>query len=83
MSEIWDAITEFAGNVGLTLSLVMLAALALLVGAFALWRQTGDATKPVLMIILAAVAVVNVLIWTLPGADGIAPIEKIEEAGDG
>ena len=80
MSEIWNAIIEFfVGNVNLTLALVMLVVVALLGGAYALWRQTGDATKPVLMIILAGVAVMNVLIWTVPTDDGTAPIDKLSE----
>lgn len=80
MSDIWNAIIEFfVGNVNLTLALVMLVVVALLGGAYALWRQTGDATKPVLMIILAGVAVMNVLIWTVPTDDGTAPIDKLSE----
>ena len=80
MSGIWNAIIEFfVGNVNLTLALVMLVVVALLGGAYALWRQTGDATKPVLMIILASVAVMNVLIWTVPTDDGTAPIDKLSE----
>lgn len=60
------------------LSLVMLAALALVGGAFVLWRRTGKAKQPVLMLVLAVIAVVNVLIWTLPTADGTAPIDQID-----
>ena len=82
MSDIWNAIIEFfVGNVNLTLALVMLVVVALLGGAYAFWRQTGDATKPVLMIILAGVAVMNVLIWTVPTDDGTAPIDKLSETG--
>ncbi|MEL6239282.1 MAG: hypothetical protein AAFQ90_11930 [Pseudomonadota bacterium] len=82
MSGLWEAITEFfVDNVGITLAVVMLLVFALFGGAYALWRQTGDPTKPVLMVILALVAVVNVLIWTLPDADGAAPIDMIGEAG--
>ncbi|MEM7687922.1 MAG: hypothetical protein AAF291_02775 [Pseudomonadota bacterium] len=81
MGDIWSAITEFfVGNVDLTLGMVMFVVAALLGGAYALWRQTGDATKPVLMVILAGVAVMNVLIWTIPTANGTAPIDKVGEA---
>ncbi|WP_366146154.1 hypothetical protein [Erythrobacter sp.] len=65
------------------LSLVMLAAFALVGGAFVLWRRTGEAKQPVLMLILAAIAVINVLIWTLPDAEGNAPVDLVgEEASE-
>lgn len=67
----------------IVLSIVMLAALALLAGAFALWRRTGETKNPALMVLLAVIAVLNVLIWTLPGADGTAPVEQIKAAGAG
>lgn len=67
----------------IVLSIVMLAALALVAGAFVLWRRTGEARNPALMVLLAVVAVVNVLIWTLPSPDGTAPIEAIKAAGEG
>lgn len=35
------------------------------------------------MVLLAMVAVVNVLIWTLPSTGGQAPIEQIKTAGEG
>ncbi len=82
MSDIWSAIVEFfVSNVSLTLAAVMLVVLALLGGAYFMWRQTGDATKPVLMVILAGVALMNVLIWTVPTKDGTAPIDAYSEAG--
>lgn len=62
----------------IVLSIVMLAALALVAGAFVLWRRTGEVRNPALMVLLAAVAVVNVLIWTLPTPGGTAPIEQIK-----
>lgn len=65
----------------IVLSIVMLAAFALLVGAFALWRRTGEAKNPLLMVLLAAIAVGNVLIWTPPSTGGQAPIEQIKSAG--
>ena len=81
MDEIWYAISEFfVGNISTTLAIVMLVVIAMLGGAYALWRQTGDATKPVLMVILAIVAVVNVLIWTVPTDDGTVPLEAYGEA---
>ena len=65
----------------IVLSIVMLAALALLAGAFLLWRRTGETKNPLLMVLLAAIAVINVLIWTLPSTGGEAPIEQIKAAG--
>jgi drug/metabolite transporter superfamily protein YnfA len=65
------------------LSIVMLAALALVAGAFALWRRTGEAKNPALMVLLAVIAVINVLIWTLPGQGGEAPIDQVKSAGEG
>lgn len=81
MTELWNALAEFASNLGLVLALIMLAAVALLVGAFVLWRQTGDTKKPALMVVLAGVAIMNVLIWTVPTANGSAPIELLDKAG--
>ena len=66
----------------IVLAIVMLAALALLAGAFVLWRRTGETKNPLLMVLLAAIAVINVLIWTLPSTGGEAPIEQIKAAGD-
>lgn len=64
----------------LVLSLVMLAALALVAGAFVLWRRTGTARQPLLMLLLAAIALANVLIWTLPTPGGEAPVSAIRKA---
>lgn len=65
------------------LSIVMLAALALLAGAFFLWRRTGEVKNPALMVLLAVIAVINVLIWTVPTESGQAPIEQLKAAGEG
>jgi drug/metabolite transporter superfamily protein YnfA len=67
----------------IVLSIVMLAALALVAGAYALWRRTGDAKNPALMVVLAVIAVINVLIWTVPSTDGKAPVEQVKEAAGG
>lgn len=64
----------------IVLSIVMLAALALLAGAFVLWRRTGEAKNPALMVLLAVIAVANVLIWTVPNAGGEAPIDQVKAA---
>ncbi|MEM9501535.1 MAG: hypothetical protein AAF941_06780 [Pseudomonadota bacterium] len=65
----------------IVLSIVMLAAFALVAGAIVLWRRTGAIKQPVLMVVLAAIAIGNVLIWTLPDAGGGSPIDQVEAAG--
>ena len=67
----------------IVLSIVMLAALALVAGAAVLWRRTGQIKQPALMVLLAVIAVLNVLIWTVPSAGGEAPIAQIKAAGEG
>jgi hypothetical protein len=57
------------------LSVVALAALALVAGGIYLWRR-GVRKQAGLMLVLAAVMIVNVLIWTLPGSGGTAPIDR-------
>ena len=58
------------------LSILVLAALALVIGAVVLWRKGGSAKQVMLMLILAGVMIGNVLIWTVPDKDGEAPIQK-------
>ena len=67
----------------IVLSIVMLAALALAAGAFVLWRRTGQVKQPALMLLLAVIAVLNVLIWTIPSSGGEAPITQIKAGGEG
>ena len=64
----------------LVFSIVMLAAVLLLVAAFVYWRRTGAVKQPVLMVVLALIAIGNVLIWTIPTADGTAPVDQIQSA---
>lgn len=64
------------------LSIVMLAAIALVVGAFFMWKRTGDTKKAILMVFLAGIAALNVAIWTVPDASGDAPIDKIADNKD-
>ena len=66
----------------IVLGMVMLAAFALCGGAYALWKRTGEAKQPILMLVLAAIAVLNVLIWTVPDADGNAPKDQLSETGE-
>lgn len=65
----------------LVLSIVMLAALLLIAGAFFMYRRTGDLKQPGLMVLLALIALGNVLIWTIPTSDGTTPLEQAEAAG--
>ncbi|HQS71562.1 MAG: hypothetical protein B7Y36_10640 [Novosphingobium sp. 28-62-57] len=51
------------------LSLLMLAAIALFAGAAFLFRR-GERKRPVLMLTLAGVMVMNLIIWTLPDKSG-------------
>ena len=67
----------------IVLSIVMLAALALVAGAFVLWRRTGEVKNPALMVLLAVIAVINVLIWMIPTEGGEAPITQLKAAGEG
>lgn len=65
------------------LSLLVLTAIALLLGAAFLWRRGGSMRQAVLMAILAVVAIVNVAIWTLPGASGENPLAQVKAQQQG
>lgn len=67
----------------IVLSIVMLTAFALIAGAIVFWRRTGEVKQPALMVLLAIIAIVNVLIWTVPTSDGSSPVEQVEAAGEG
>ena len=60
------------------LSIVMLGAIALIGGAVFQWRR-GGRKQAGLMLVLAAVMIVNVLIWTVPDSSGTAPIDRAAE----
>ena len=64
------------------LSIVMLAAFALIIGAFFYWRRGGSKKRAFLMVVLAIVALVNVGIWTLPDASGEAPLDRVAGEAD-
>lgn len=65
----------------LVLSVLMLAAGVLLIGAVVLWRR-GVRKQAALMVLLALIAVANVLIWTVPDTGGAAPVDRLEHAGE-
>lgn len=54
------------------LSLLVLVCLALLLGAYALWRRGGPRKQIWLMLALAAVVAGNIAIWVVPGTGGKA-----------
>jgi len=58
------------------LSILVLAAIALVIGAVALWRRGGQAKQVWLMLLLAAIVAGNVLIWTVPDSTGKAPVSR-------
>lgn len=61
------------------LSLLVLAAIALTGGAIYLWRKPGMRRQALLMLALAAIALVNLAIWTVPDENGRSPIGRIGE----
>ncbi|TIX51798.1 hypothetical protein [Alteraurantiacibacter aquimixticola] len=61
----------------LILSITVLAAFALMGGAWYLWKKRGQDRQAMLMAILSLVMLANVLVWTIPGG----PLE--ETAGSG
>ncbi len=61
---------------GTVLSIVMLAAMAMVVGAGFLWRRRGPSKQVWLMLVLAVVLAANVAIWVVPSPDGTAPVEQ-------
>ena len=63
-------------NLDTVLSILVLAAVALIIGAVALWRRGGQAKQVWLMLLLAAIVAGNVLIWTVPDSTGKAPVSQ-------
>ena len=57
----------------------MLTALALLAGAVFLWRR-GERQRPSLMAVLAAVMIMNVVIWSLPTKTGATLVNAAQPA---
>ena len=68
----------------LILSLVMLAAIALIIGAVLLWRRGPEMPnarkQALLMLVLAVVMVVNLAIWLVPDKDGAALLDRAAES---
>jgi hypothetical protein len=59
------------------LSILVLAAFALTGGAIFLWRKPGMRRQALLMLALAAIALVNLAIWTVPDSEGRTPAERM------
>lgn len=62
-----------------TLSIMMLAAVALTIGAVFLWMKRGQRKQAGLMLFLAVIMVANIAIWTVPDASGDAPLTSVSE----
>ncbi len=63
-------------NSGTVLSILMLAAIAMLLGAVYLWRSRGVSKQVWLMLGLAIVLIANVAIWVVPSQNGTAPVQQ-------
>ena len=61
---------------GTLLSVLVLACIAMLLGALALWRRRGGGRHVWLMLALAAVLAVNIAIWVVPSTGGTAPVQQ-------
>ena len=56
------------------LSLLVLTTLALALGGAYLWRRDGRRRHAALMLVLAMILAINVAIWAVPMANGVAPV---------
>ena len=61
------------------ISIVMLAAIALVLCGVWLLRRGDSRKQGLLMLVLAAVMGVNLLIWLAPGTDGTAPASQMRD----
>ncbi len=61
------------------LSVMMLAGVGLLFGAYKLARRDGMGQKVWLMIAAALVMFGNVALWVVPMGDGQAPVEAVAQ----
>jgi hypothetical protein len=59
------------------LSILVLAAFALTGGAIFLWRKPGMRRQALLMLALAAIALLNLAIWTVPDSEGRSPAARM------
>jgi hypothetical protein len=61
------------------LSVLVLAVFGLVGGAIYLWRKPGMRRQALLMLVAAAVAVINIGIWTLPDGEGRSPVGQLDD----
>ena len=66
----------------LVLSVLVLAIIALLIGAVLTWRKTGNRRRAILMLVLAAVVAANVAILTVPYGSGVSPVDQTGRVAD-
>lgn len=63
---------------GAILSIAMIAAFALLWGAWKLWKREGIGQKVWLMVAAALIIFANVAIWTVPNEKGLSLVTETE-----
>lgn len=63
---------------GTTLSLMVLGAILLVLGALVLWRR-GVRKQAVLMVVLAAILAGNIALWVVPNERGKALVDAKPE----
>jgi hypothetical protein len=61
-------------SLDLVLSILVLAAIALIIGAVVLWRRGGRTRQVWLMLLLAVVIAGNLALWLVPYDNGTAPV---------
>jgi NADH:ubiquinone oxidoreductase subunit K len=57
-------------------SILVLGAILLTIGAYALWRRGGSRKQVALMLLLVAIIAVNVAILVVPDSQGNAPFAR-------
>ncbi len=77
-----QAACKTANMLDIVLSLLVLAAFALIGGAVILYRR-GLRKQAGLMVVAALVALMNVGIWTIPDSEGRAPVNALSADGTG
>jgi len=65
------------------LSILVLTAAAMVLGAWFLWRRGGSRLQVALMLLLAVVIAANVAIWVVPDSAGNAPVDSVGQATTG
>ncbi|CDO34768.1 MULTISPECIES: hypothetical protein [Novosphingobium] len=63
----------------IAISLLVLTAIALVLGAVALFRRGGFRKQAMLMLVLAIVMAANVVIWTLPNSEGQSLVTQADK----